>query len=170
MRVRRLCRAGVRRCDLRVRRLIQHLAGDDPVRLQRRVTGLQIGLVGDELPGLAGQRRQHDTLDGGEVAGFELHAFAGTERRARHVPEQGLTDCHTGRCQAVAGANMSTTESGRPLSFFFRFCSCGPSPAQRPGPRRRTYAAFHACDHRSARRKHNMRLNLLTAARAAVAA
>ena len=28
----------------------------------------------------------------------------------------------------------STTEKGRPLSFFFRFCSCGPSPVQRPGP------------------------------------
>ena len=45
------------------------------------------GLIGDELPLLPGQPRQHHALDRGEVAGLELHAFAGTERCAGDVAE-----------------------------------------------------------------------------------
>src|SRR5262249_58403782 len=46
-------------------------------------------LVGDELPHLPAQPRQHDAFDGREVARFELHAVAGAECRARDIAEQG---------------------------------------------------------------------------------
>jgi len=44
----------LRSADLRVRRPAQHLAGDDAIRFKRRVAGLLISMVRNQLPSFAG--------------------------------------------------------------------------------------------------------------------
>ena len=141
------------RRDLGVLRLVQHLARDNPVRLELRVAGPLECRVRVELPLLAGEPRQYDALDRREVAGFQLHDLRGTERSARDVAEQGeriavlrdaIADRRRGpdRPRRAAGCSRSSSGSG-----------AADQARSSDLERRRTYATYRACDRRSSTRR-----------------
>ena len=88
--------------DLGVLGLVEHLAGNDAIRLDPLVTGAQEGLECLQLPKLVGEPGQHHGFDGREVARLQLHAGAGAQCSTRDVAKQRQRIAEGGDAGAIA--------------------------------------------------------------------
>src|SRR5262249_4367308 len=118
-----------------LRRLVQHLAGDQAVGLPRLGAGRVKVSVGGQFPRLATKPRQHPGFDRAEIGGQQNVAGSRTDYRAGDVTEDGERIAERTKLVRVASANGLKRHERNPGLVLFEVLQLRPAPAPTSWPR-----------------------------------